>query len=268
LQRRPPEAILRAEETPVSDRETREAIEAGRRFLKANWHLRREAETDQDRGVPVPAQQKSVPAEARLVGLVPPEEFRLGTMPVVDALRRRRSRRQFGPGALTREELSFLLWATQGVRKRAPKYSLRTVPSGGARHAFETYLFVARVDDVARGLYRYRPLDHDLVLLSEALDLSSRLDEALMGQLWDAAAVFAWTAVPYRMEWRYSLVSHKIIALDAGHLCQNLYIACEAIGCGTCGIGAYDQNAMDGFLGVDGRDEFTIYAAPVGRRRE
>jgi SagB-type dehydrogenase family enzyme len=70
------------------------------------------------------------------------------------------------------------------------------------------------------------------------------------------------------MEWRYLSVSHKVIALDAGHVCQNLYLACEAIGCGTCGLGAYDQEKLDRLLGVDGRDEFTIYAAPVGRRAD
>lgn len=80
-----------------------------------------------------------------------------------------------------------------------------------------------------------------------------------------AAAFFMWTSLPYRMEWRYSIASAKIIAIDAGHVCQNLYLACEAIGCGTCGIGAYWQDLMDRFLGVDGEDEFAVYMAPVGR---
>jgi hypothetical protein len=31
------------------------------------------------------------------------------------------------------------------------------------------------------------------------------------------------------MERRYALAAHKVIALDAGHVCQNLYLACEAI---------------------------------------
>lgn len=43
---------------------------------------------------------------------------------------------------------------------------------------------------------------------------------------------FIWTAIPYRMEWRYGLDSHKVIAMDAGHVGQNLYLACEAIGAG------------------------------------
>ena len=80
-----------------------------------------------------------------------------------------------------------------------------------------------------------------------------------------AAVTFIWTAVPYRMEWRYSLAAHKVIALDAGHVCQNLYLACEAVGAGTCAIAAYDQQELDELLGLDGDTEFAVYLAPVGK---
>ena len=74
-----------------------------------------------------------------------------------------------------------------------------------------------------------------------------------------------WTAVPYRTEWRYTIVSAKIIAQDSGHLCQNLYLACEALGLGTCAVGAYNQELADKLCGVDGNDEFVVYISPVGR---
>ena len=75
-----------------------------------------------------------------------------------------------------------------------------------------------------------------------------------------------YAALPYRMEWRYGLAAHKVIALDAGHVCQNLYLACEAIGAGTCAVAAYHQQAMDRFVEVDGQDEFVVYLAPVGKK--
>ena len=77
--------------------------------------------------------------------------------------------------------------------------------------------------------------------------------------------MFVWTALPYRTEWRYATISHKVIAMDAGHMCQNLYLAVEAIQAGTCAIGAYDQDPMDRLIGVDGEEEFVIYVAPVGK---
>ena len=93
--------------------------------------------------------------------------------------------------------------------------------------------------------------------------------DASFGQDYPAqsAVTFVWAAVPYRMEWRYGLAAAKVIALDAGHVCQNLYLACEAIGAGTCAVAAYDQGAVDRLLRVDGKEEFAIYLAAVGKRR-
>jgi len=70
---------------------------------------------------------------------------------------------------------------------------------------------------------------------------------------------------PYRTEWRYGFLSHKLIALDAGHVCQNLYLAATAIGAGVCAIDAYDQRKIDAAIGVDGRDELTVYCATGGQ---
>jgi Nitroreductase family. len=68
------------------------------------------------------------------------------------------------------------------------------------------------------------------------------------------------------MEWRYGLASYKVIAIEAGHVCQNLYLACEAIGAGICAIAAYDQEKMDELLKVDEQDEIAVYIASVGKK--
>ena len=124
-----------------------------------------------------------------------------------------------------------------------------------------------RVAGLEKAVYRYLPLDHALVEVVRYPDLEAQLVRATFGQAFcgTAAATFIWTAVPERMEWRYGDASYKVIALDAGHVCQNLYLACENIDAGTCAVAAYDQEEMDKVLGVDGRDEFVIYMAPVGK---
>ena len=82
----------------------------------------------------------------------------------------------------------------------------------------------------------------------------------------ESAVTFIWTAIPYRMEWRYDLTAHKVIAIEAGHVCQNLYLACEAIDAGICAIAAYDQEKMDELLKVDGQDEISVYIAAAGKK--
>ncbi|WP_258001605.1 SagB/ThcOx family dehydrogenase [Mesotoga sp. Brook.08.YT.4.2.5.1] len=164
--------------------------------------------------------------------------------------------------------MSFLLWSSQGVKAvmKNNYATLRTVPSAGARHPFETYIFVRLVKGLKRGLYRYVALSHSLVLEKEG-DFASEVADAALGQKFvgHCAATFVWSVIPYRTEWRYDLTSYKPILLDAGHICQNLYLACEALNLGTCAIAAYDQEKIDKLIGLDGYDEFVIYMAPVGK---
>ena len=227
-------------------------------------------QTEQSRGLPPPPLEKPLPVGAQCFPLPTPDTWEevAHRATVVEAIARRESRRSFAPEALSLAELSFLLWATQGVRaKELPWHALRTVPSAGCRHPFETYLAVNRVEGLDPGLYRFLPLSHQLVLLEVRDDLPRSLARGSLGQSFvgAGAVTFVWTALPQRTEWRYGAAAHKVIALDAGHLCQNLYLACEAIGAGTCAIAAYDQELMDTLVGVDGEDEFVIYLAPVGK---
>lgn len=244
------------------------SIEKGMNFLRADmWSQWDTLETDQKKRLPAPAVQKPFPPDAELISLIPPEEFQVGQVSLIDVIQLRRSRRIYNQAALSLEELSFLLWATQGVRQLINDgvTTLRTVPSGGARHPFETYLAILRVNQLQPGLYRYLPLEHKLLFLRTVADFEEKLQHACSDFAHKSAVVFAWTAIPYRTAWRYSLLAPKLIAQDSGHVCQNLYLACGAIGAGTCAVGAYNQNEMDALLGVDGIDEFTVYCAPVGK---
>jgi SagB-type dehydrogenase family enzyme len=245
------------------------SIDKQRKFLKAAlWTEWDELETDQKKKLPPLPMQKPYPEGATLVDLVAPADITVGRMPLLDVIERRRSRRKYGDEALTLEELSFLLWATQGLQRVFPgrQASFRTVPSGGGRHPFETYLLVNRVTWLEPGLYRYLPVEHKLYLEYTDPELIERVHESSYKQyVTQSAVTFVWTVIPYRSEWRYSILSHKVIAIDAGHLCQNLYLASEAIGAGTCAIGAYDQQQLDQVLRVDGEEEFAIYMATVGK---
>jgi SagB-type dehydrogenase family enzyme len=241
-----------------------------RDFLKDNVRLGIDFSlTDQHQGVMPPPIQKLPNVGQELISLPKEETFKAfqGT-DLLAAITNRRSHRRFLGRPLSLPELSFLLWATQGITEiLAPGFAQRTVPSAGCRHAFETYLLVSHVDDLDSGIYRFLPVEHALVFEGEVENLPARLAEATLGQSFIATApvTFAWTTIPYRMEWRYNIAAHRVIAMDAGHLCQNLYLACEAINAGTCAIAAYHQERMDHLLKVDGHDEFTVYLAPVGK---
>lgn len=242
---------------------------ANRRLLRSGFATLDDVISDQQRGKHRPPVQKPYPRNGAIVDLPKPDKSVVAKNDLYDLIGQRRSRRKFTYQPLSLAELSYLLWATQGVRRLSDDkcLSMRTVPSGGSMHPFETYVAVNNVDGVKPGFYRYQAADHKLAFLREIKGQQDAIATATFGQTFvgHCAATFFWAAVPYKTEWRYVTESAKLILLDAGHVCQNFYLACESIGCGTCAIGAYDQEKVDRLLRVDGRDELAVYIAPVGK---
>lgn len=226
------------------------------------------SKTEQNKGIEAPPIQKPYPNDAKLIDLVVEDKWEEKyTIPLAKAIKNRKSHRNYNGDPLNLDELSFLLWAAQGLRYIDGVNGFRNVPSAGCRHSMETYLAVFNIIGLEKGIYRYLPLSHQLVLEFKTDELNQKLINSTFSQQFAglSAVTFIWTAIPKRMEWRYGPVSHKVIAMDAGHMGQNLYLACEAINSGTCVIAAYDQDYVDELLNLDGVDEFVIYLAPVGK---
>ena len=187
---------------------------------------------------------------------------------IIELLYFRQSQRIFTQKTINLTELSFLLWATQGIKDiRGNNYAtIRTVPCGGARHEFETYLIVKNIEGLKPGFYQYLPLLDSLELLKEETDLDDKINKALMKQTWATKAnvIFLWSMIPYRAEWRYGIFAHRVAMMDVGHIGENLYLACEALGLGTCGIGAFEREFCNKLFNLDGEEEYIVYTSPVG----
>ena len=181
-----------------------ERMRAQREWMKSVFGTLSPGASDQSQGKSEPPIEKACPPNAELVALPPPDTSVLTQPELRACIASRRSRRHWSHVFMSKEELSFLLWATQGVQEVVGegRATMRTVPSGGARHAFETYLIVNRVDGLLPAVYRYRPVQHELLFLFGADTLLERLNAAVFGQRFvsDASVVFIWTCVPYRGE--------------------------------------------------------------------
>lgn len=237
-------------------------------FIKATYPQQC-SEPPQDQGVPQPPLELPIDGEAGLVALPAPSALDIPSMDLRAIVDQRRSLRRYQEQALSQVELSYLLWMTQGVKEITSRPStLRPVPSAGARHAFETFLLVNRVEGLVPGLYRFAASQHALV----PLDTSEAIREDIIHACWDqkqirgGAVTFLWVAVTERMTWRYVERGYRYLLLDAGHICQNLYLAAEAISCGACAIGSFDDARLNQVMDLDGENLFVLYLASVGKR--
>lgn len=228
------------------------------------------APSPESQGIQYPPLELPFPADTSLIDLPEPGDVQVPSVDLRAAIEQRRSLRKYSEQTLSLAELSFLLWCTQGVKTVTQRpVTLRTVPSAGARHAFETFLLLNRVDGLQPGLYRYIALQHALIALDLSPEINARLTHAAYDQqqVFNSAATFIWVAVTQRMTWRYVERGYRYLHLDAGHVCQNLYLTAEAIGCGVCAIAAFLDEEMNSVLKLDGEELFVIYLSSLGKKK-
>ena len=205
-----------------------------------------------------------------IIDLPMPEEIPAIKIDFMAAIELRTSVRDYQETPISLLELSFLLWCTQGVKQLlgGDKATLRTVPSAGARHAFETFLLINNVEGIKPGLYRFLALEHKLAEVNMTDTIAEEISNACLHQkvILKSAITFIWAADAARMTWRYGERGYRYLHLDAGHICQNLYLSAQVIGCGACAIGAFDDELMNSVVGIDGEEQFVVYMATVGKR--
>jgi SagB-type dehydrogenase family enzyme len=209
-----------------------------------------------------PNPYKSYP-ESKKIMLEPPKYLLKVTLNHV--LKKRRSIRNFSEKPATKEQLSYLLWASTGIQREEHGFNYRTAPSAGALYPIETYLVVNRVNDIPGGIYHYSIKDHTLEELRTG-DFGNDISHAALEQdmCKYASVVVIWTAIFNRSKWKYGERAYRYIYLDAGHIAENLALASTSLGLGSCQIAALFDDEINDLLEVDGKEESVIYMSVVG----
>ncbi len=252
----------------MNEAKAKELIETGRNFMKFSHEDEfGDYQSDQVLKKPQPPLTKSAMSN-EIIDLDKSFDDLAITKDITSIFRERKSSRVYTMENMTKLQLSYLLWASQGVKDiRGKSYAtIRTVPSGGARHGFETYLAIRDIEGIKPGVYQYVALTHQLARIDDLVDWDEKIAPSLVGQTWanKANVVFYWSFVAYRCEWRYGIHAHRPAMIDAGHIGQNLYLACAALNLGTCAIAAFDTKLCNELFQLDGEEEFMVYASPVG----
>ncbi|MFX0120251.1 MAG: SagB/ThcOx family dehydrogenase [Promethearchaeota archaeon] len=223
----------------------------------------------QSRGSPQPSLELDYD-RSKVIDIPKPQDISIDDISLRQAIETRKSIRKYSDQPLSLLELSWLLWCTQGVKEAmGNRATLRTVPSAGARHAFETYLLVNNVDGLQPGLYRFLAIDHKIVPITLEKSIADKITKAALDQshVKKSNVTFLLVAIVERMKWRYGERGYRYLHMDAGHAGQNLYLAAENIGCGVCAIAAFEDEELNKVLNLDGIDQFVIYLLTVGKKK-
>ncbi len=180
-----------------------------------------------------------------------------------ESLQNRRSIREYSKNPLKIEEISQLLWATQGITSDTGG---RTAPSAGALYPLKIYLVAGNIENLTAGIYEYNPQGHELILLFSG-DVSEKLANAALGQspVKDGAIDIVISAIYERTSQKYGDRGIRYAQIETGHAAQNLCLEATALDLGAVTIGAFDDNQVKVTLNMSA-NENPLYIIPVGRK--
>jgi SagB-type dehydrogenase family enzyme len=186
-------------------------------------------------------------------------------MSLSEAIDRRASNRNFSTRQVSLTELSRLLISADGITHGSANSARRAAPSAGALYPIEIYLVVTNVDSLPPGLYHFDVSDTSLQFL-QAGDLGHRLQIAANGQqsIGKAPVTLVFTSRFARVTHKYADRGYRYAYMEAGAIAENVYLQSTALGLGTVLAGAFNDDAVNAILGINGKDEAALIIMPVG----
>jgi len=175
-----------------------------------------------------------------------------GGLPLLDALRRRHSSREYSDQPLSKELLSDLLWAAFGVNRTDTND--RTAPYW--RHVMVIDIYVAKAD----GVWLYSPGRHALL---PHLDEDIRAETGMQDFVGSAPINLIYVAHGERMQEITAEERRLYASVDAAFIGQNVYLFCASEGLCTVFRGAVNQPELAQTLKLE-PGQFVTFAQTIG----
>jgi SagB-type dehydrogenase family enzyme len=178
-----------------------------------------------------------------------------GGRPLMQVLRDRKSTREFGPGTLSVQTLSNLLWAAFGINRPDGR---RTAPS--AMNWQEVSIYVATAD----GVYRYDAQEN---VLQPVVSGDQRAATGTQSFVKDAAVNLVYISDLSKTSGTDSPETRLYIGADVGFIAQNVYLYCASEGLATVVRGSVDKPELAKVLKLLASQKI-ILAQSVGYARK
>lgn len=190
-------------------------------------------------------------------------------------LLQRKTSRSFSSQAVTRDDLSRLLYLTLGyLREReadtgdtVPQAfrSRRSSPSGGGLNACEGYVYAVRIEGLEPGIYYYHPELHALRWVHSLP--TAPLGQLLAGQHFinDLPMGLFLTARFDKLWWKYEHSrAYRMAYVEAGHISQTFQLTATELGLSTWLTGALSDEQVEKLLGLEDATEQPLFFVGAG----
>jgi SagB-type dehydrogenase family enzyme len=201
------------------------------------------------------------------------------TTPFHNCISNRRSARSFTGEAININQLSKLLWHSYGITgmlklierdsKEEVTGFVRAIPSGGSLYPIELYLAIYNVEGLKKGIYHYNVKNHSLEMISEwdnyldsFINMFTLLPDFV--NLKKTCATILLTDAYWKQNGKYGARGYRFSLMEAGHIAQNIQLACAGINIGSLCIGGYYDDELNNLIEIDEKEEPIVYAVAVG----
>ncbi len=188
-----------------------------------------------------------------------------GNMTVESAITNRRSVRYFKDETIKLEHLSQILFSGAGITYGKSGQELRAAPSGGALYPIELYIVVNNVETLEKGLYHFHVKDSSLGLI-KAGDFNKDIHIASHEQdaVGKSPITIIITARFERTTRKYTDRGYRYTYIECGAVGENIFLQTISLGLGTVMVGAFNDDKLNDFIGIDGIEEAALLIMPIG----
>lgn len=180
-----------------------------------------------------------------------------GGMPLMEALNKRQSTREFSSQALSMQDISDLCWAAWGFNRD----DKRTAPSSQNKQEMELYVFLEK------GIYKYNAVEHVLELMTKGdlrkhAGLQDFVATAPLNFVYVSNLAKAGVETPEAITTESLIPSHA----NAGFMAQNVYLTAASKNLGCVIRGWVDAEELHKILNLNPMQK-ALYGQTVGYRK-
>jgi SagB-type dehydrogenase family enzyme len=202
------------------------------------------------------------------VTLQPDAELIQSTL--LSSLETRESKRNFQKKMVSFDEVSTLLYYSAGInlKKSGETTMKRFYPSGGMRFPNEIYLLVREkaIGTLSQNSFHFNVKRNCLEKMFQ-IEEYAELVNNICSQEWVSQSnmVLCISAVFNRSKIKYGERGYRYCLFEAGHIAQNIYLLCSALGLKCCALGGFSDSMVNKHLELNGEDESAMYLFAIGR---
>ncbi|QIW23861.1 SagB/ThcOx family dehydrogenase [Sulfolobus sp. S-194] len=196
---------------------------------------------------------------------------------IFKVIAKRRSNRTFIKGEMELDDLSTILYFSQGITTKVKLdlqgimnenlfQKFRATPSGGALYPIDLYVISLNIRGLEKGIYKYQPYSHSLVYINNFnLDNLYKLsDFNYVNGVENVNVIILLASKILRSFYKYGELSLKLGLIEIGEIAYAIHLVSQALGYSSLDYAGFNKHNAEEIINIDGIFSHAVHMILVG----